>query len=136
MANKLRDNSGVESMDKKEIGVTIRKLREVRQWSLRVLAKESGVSLGYLQKIEKGSHKPTVAILEKVAAALDVSVKSLISEHIEENEPVDLEEIILTSDAWKTANGVLYPTDEERRIIRQQLDIALTYVLCNREQSE
>ena len=57
----------------------------VRQWrrrrglSLRALEQRSGVSYGAIYKIEAGTMSPTVATLEKLAAALGLTVRDLFA---------------------------------------------------------
>lgn len=50
----------------------IRKLKEMQQKSL---AEKANVDIFYLNKIENGKATPSLAVLEKIAAALDVDVK-------------------------------------------------------------
>ena len=55
--------------------VLLRHWREGRGWSLRELGKRSGVSYVTIQRIEAGMLSPTVATLEKLAAALGIEVR-------------------------------------------------------------
>jgi transcriptional regulator with XRE-family HTH domain len=57
----------------------LRRWRDRRGFSLRVLGERSGVSYVTIQKIESGRMSPTVATLEKLAAALDVPVRDLFA---------------------------------------------------------
>lgn len=59
-------------------GERIKKLREAQGLSLRALAKEADVSVGYLSKLEQDVSSPTVAMLEKLAEALKVEVSELL----------------------------------------------------------
>ena len=57
------------------MGVLLRHWRERRGWSLRELGGRSGVSFVTIQRIEAGTLSPTVATLEKLAAALGIAVR-------------------------------------------------------------
>lgn len=57
------------------MGLLLREWRERRGWSLRELGKRSGVSYVTIAKIEADTMSPTVRVLEKLAAALDVNVR-------------------------------------------------------------
>jgi len=57
------------------MGLLLRHWRERRGWSLRDLGERSGVSYVTIQRIEAGILSPTVATLEKIAAALGISVR-------------------------------------------------------------
>ena len=57
------------------MGILLRQVRDRRGWSLRQLGERSGVSYVTIQRIEAGTLSPTVATLEKLAAALGISVR-------------------------------------------------------------
>lgn len=60
------------------IGMTVRRLRLDREFTLQALADESGISKSYLGDIEKGRKNPTTDVLEAIAHALDVSPRRLL----------------------------------------------------------
>jgi len=63
-----------------ELGSIVKRLREEKGSSLRMLAKESNISASYLGKIELGQRKdPSVFILQDIAKALDVKMDFLLS---------------------------------------------------------
>jgi transcriptional regulator with XRE-family HTH domain len=64
-------------------GMNLRRLRTRRGFSLDRLAKISGVSRAMLGQIETGKSSPTISILAKIAAALEVPCGSLIAERAE-----------------------------------------------------
>src|SRR6218665_3503529 len=74
-------------------GQNLRRLRTRRGYSLDRLAKVSGVSRAMLGQIETGKSSPTLNVLAKIAAALEVPCGSLI---IEEDEPTT---VLLTRSA-------------------------------------
>ena len=52
----------------------VREWRERRGLSYRELARRTGVALSTLYRIESGAASPTIAMLERLAAALSVTV--------------------------------------------------------------
>jgi transcriptional regulator with XRE-family HTH domain len=76
----------------RQIGARIRRIREKQGMSLTDLAKNSGVSRGYLHLIEKGENSPTQEKLAAIANTLGVLVAELIGEI---NEAQDLFDIPL-----------------------------------------
>ncbi|WP_341724317.1 XRE family transcriptional regulator [Pseudoxanthomonas putridarboris] len=53
-------------------------LRKQRQWSLEALARSSGVSRAMLWQIEQGRSAPTLKLLGRIAASLDVPLTALL----------------------------------------------------------
>ena len=60
------------------IGARVRALREAMGLSLRDLAERSGVSAPMLSQVERGETSPTLAVAEKIAAGLDLSLSQLL----------------------------------------------------------
>ncbi len=56
----------------------IRSLRESLDLSLRELADRSGVSAPMLSQVERGETSPTLAVAEKIAAGLELSLSQLL----------------------------------------------------------
>jgi len=56
----------------------LQKIREDRGMSRTELSKKSGVSLSFINYIEAGDKSPTLRTLEKLAAALGVTVGELL----------------------------------------------------------
>ncbi len=63
---------------KEHIAHQVQTRRRALAFTLRDLAKRSGVSASMLSAIEGGEKSPTVAVLSQIAAALDVPVSQLI----------------------------------------------------------
>jgi transcriptional regulator with XRE-family HTH domain len=57
------------------VAVLLRQWRTRRRLSLHALADEAGVHFVTIVKIEQGRMSPTVALLEKLAAALEIRVR-------------------------------------------------------------
>ena len=60
------------------IGITVRRFRTDKGFTLQILADASGVSKSYLGDIEKGRKNPTTDIIEAIADALDVPARELL----------------------------------------------------------
>jgi XRE family transcriptional regulator, aerobic/anaerobic benzoate catabolism transcriptional regulator len=70
------------------LGDRVRELRARRGMTRKILAKDSGVSERYLAQLETGQGNASLAILRRVARALDVPLESLVAETPE--PPVEL----------------------------------------------
>jgi transcriptional regulator with XRE-family HTH domain len=57
-----------------DVGTHLKRLREERKISMRMLARQSGLSANALSMIERGLTSPSVSTLNKVAAALEVPI--------------------------------------------------------------
>jgi len=68
------------------IGPRIRALREAMGHSLRDLAERSGVSAPMLSQVERGETSPTLAVAEKIAAGLELTLSQLL--RLDEGEHV------------------------------------------------
>lgn len=66
-----------------DLGKRLKSLRTESGFTLRQLAKESGVAFGTIQKIESGAISPTVGILMKIARGLGVKLTALFDERPE-----------------------------------------------------
>jgi transcriptional regulator with XRE-family HTH domain len=60
------------------VGTRVRALREAMDLSLRDLAERSGVSAPMLSQVERGETSPTLAIAERIAAGLDLTLSQLL----------------------------------------------------------
>ena len=56
----------------KIVGANVRRLRKARGLSQEALAGEAGLAMRHLGRIERGEGNPTVGVLVKLAAVLDV----------------------------------------------------------------
>ncbi len=69
-----------------KIGPRVRALREAMRLSLRDLAERSGVSAPMLSQVERGETSPTLAVAEKIAAGLELTLSQLL--RLDEGEHV------------------------------------------------
>jgi transcriptional regulator with XRE-family HTH domain len=60
------------------LGKRVRELREAHGLSLRDLAERSAVSAPMLSQVERGDTSPTVALAEKIASGLGLSLSQLL----------------------------------------------------------
>ena len=60
------------------VGARVRALREAMGLSLRDLAERSGVSAPMLSQVERGETSPTLAIAERIAAGLELTLSQLL----------------------------------------------------------
>lgn len=65
----------------------LRKLRVDRQLSQENLAVDAGIDRTYVSRLERGMENPTVAVLERLAAALAVEITALFAP-ISDDEPL------------------------------------------------
>lgn len=107
-------------MNISELGLNIRKIRELKGWSVNRLKQESGVGYATLHDIESGkSQNLNSTNLEKVAKALDVSTNELLGIEVIEYTVTDLEETletILESDELEL-DGFLITEDEKEELM-------------------
>jgi transcriptional regulator with XRE-family HTH domain len=70
------------------LGARVRTLREGLGLSLRDLASRCGVSAPMLSQVERGETSPTVAVAERIASGLELSLSQLL--RLDEDPPVRL----------------------------------------------
>jgi transcriptional regulator with XRE-family HTH domain len=95
-------------MDEKLISRSIRKARHKKKLSLERLSELSGLSPGYLSKVERSEKAPPISTLSKIALALDVDLPLLLGEESSMLEDVPL--AIVRKDKTKivSTKGTLY----------------------------
>ena len=69
--------NGKSQQEKIILGLKIRQLREDRGFSANEMSKKAGVSLSYLNEIEKGKKYPKPQKIKLIAAALDITAPEL-----------------------------------------------------------
>lgn len=73
-------------MDEVIICRNIKKLRKQQKLTLEKLADQTGLTKGYLSKVERSEKAPPYSTLNKIAGALGIEVTSFFKENI---EPID-----------------------------------------------
>ncbi len=77
-------------MDKNEIGLRIKTLREKKELSQNGLANKAGISPTYIYQLERGEKSPTIEYLEFICEALDITLEDFFSNsHKTTNNCVD-----------------------------------------------
>ena len=61
-------------MSEARLGDAVRRLREAQELSLRAVAERAGFSPSFLSQVENGQASPSIASMERIAAALSVSL--------------------------------------------------------------
>lgn len=64
------------------LGRRIRAVRAARAMTMKQLAQQSGISLPYLSRVEKGEGNISIAVLYKLAAALNMSPETLLTDSL------------------------------------------------------
>jgi transcriptional regulator with XRE-family HTH domain len=100
------------------VGQNLKRLRSQRGLSLEKLAQASGVSRAMLGQIELAQSTPTINVLWKIAAALDVPFSGLISERPTGGTMLMTAEHakILNSQNGKYSSRALFPFDVPRKV--------------------
>ena len=98
------------------LGNFIRTQRRLANLSLRELAERTNVSNPYLSQIERGLHEPSVRVLKAIAAALNVSAETLLSQAglIEDDDGAAA---TATSGTEKAVKGDPALTDDQKRAL-------------------
>ena len=77
-ATKPMDANGLAGSPDGAVGLRVKSLREAMDLSLRDLAERSGVSAAMLSQVERGDTSPTLAVAQKIAAGLDLTLSQLL----------------------------------------------------------
>lgn len=64
-----------------QLGQRLRSARSARAMTMKQLAAESGISLPYLSRVEKGDGNISIAVLSRLALALNLPLENLISDN-------------------------------------------------------
>ena len=61
----------------KRVGVNVQRLRKEKDLSQEELAHRADIHQTYLSGVERGRRNPSVAVLERIASALNVDIEQL-----------------------------------------------------------
>jgi transcriptional regulator with XRE-family HTH domain len=78
MANVTEEKTRHGTADGGAVGARVKSLREAMDLSLRDLAHRSGVSAPMLSQVERGDTSPTLAVAQKIASGLDLTLSQLL----------------------------------------------------------
>ncbi len=95
-------------MDEKQIIRNIKRIRQNKKMSLEQLAKLTGLTKGYVSKIENSDKAPPFSTLIKIANGLNTDVSLLIAE--DSNAPEDISLCIIKKNEARevVSRGALY----------------------------
>jgi len=79
--NSARDFPDDAAVLSQRLGERVRSARAARAMTMKQLAAESGISLPYLSRVERGDGNVSIAVLHRLAGALNVSTDALLSDH-------------------------------------------------------
>jgi XRE family transcriptional regulator, regulator of sulfur utilization len=79
---------GLVGVNGHAFGLRLRTLREGMQLSLRDLAERSGVSAPMISQVERGETSPTLAVAERIAGGLELTLSQLL--RLDETEGVSV----------------------------------------------
>jgi transcriptional regulator with XRE-family HTH domain len=85
-ATRSSNSNGTAISADGSVGARVKSLREAMDLSLRDLAERSGVSAPMLSQVERGDTSPTLAVAQKIAAGLDLTLSQLL--RLDENRHV------------------------------------------------
>ena len=78
MSQATKDETRADAPARDFVGPRVRTLRESMGLSLRDLSERSGVSTPMLSQVERSETSPSLAIAEKIAAGLDLTLSQLL----------------------------------------------------------
>ena len=91
--------------------------RKKKGWSQAELARNAKITPAAINQFEKGSRKPNMPILRKLAKVLDVSIDYLAGESDQENE------VKIQKEWQEFYRGLNELTNKDRKILKAQMDI-------------
>lgn len=108
-----------------EVGARIRKAREARGLTRRELSERSGISQRYLAQVEAGEGNISVALLFRVAAALDRPVEGLLGRPTPDEEAQRIAQLVAAADETTRRNVLNMLTAQSGRRARRVALIGL-----------
>ncbi|ACV63073.1 transcriptional regulator, XRE family [Desulfofarcimen acetoxidans DSM 771] len=129
-------------------GEQIRALREERGYTLQELARRANLSFSYLSEIERGSKKPSLKTIEKLAAVLNVAKSQLVENDLNDagltlgnkirmlrnEKALSLQELSTTSEISlsylsEIERGTIYPSLNTLKKISESLDVSASVLM-------
>lgn len=100
--------------DLTRLAINVRRLRQLRGWTLERAAAETGLSLSVISMIERGDRRnPGLETLQGLAAGFGVPIDELVGELVEDMEiPAGLQQLVDSGLAGELT------TDEIRSLLR------------------
>jgi len=102
------------------IGERIRAVREKKGWSQYKLAKEADVQPSTISQIESGARqKPSIAVLQKVANALSLTVSQLLGQTNED----DFQDLLQNEEVKMFFRNFKDLPEEDKAFIKKQIEL-------------
>lgn len=97
------------------LGATLRQLRQQHDLTLQEVAEKTGLSAGFLSKIERGTSQPTINNLQKICYALHVTINDLAVPNLQQKgqEAVSAQPPLLVT---KEERSLLYDLNDVVRL--------------------
>lgn len=105
-----------------KFGEKLVKLRKEKGWSQSELARQIGVHLGHISRIEHGKAVPSIEVLKRACSALEVSADFLIDDNSDEATPVEIRDKT-TAEKLKMIDDL---SDKDRETIVHVIETMLT----------
>lgn len=102
-----------------KVGARIRQIRKSQKLTQAQLAEKTDLSDDYIGAIERGSRSPSLEVLEKIAQALQISLKDLFD--FPEGKPTKQEQLLTGLHGFlknKAADQIELILDIAKRIFR------------------
>ena len=80
-AHALVDRAAETAQLSMQLGQRVRSARAARAMTMKQLAAESGISLPYLSRVEKGDGNISIAVLYRLATALNLPIENLLADN-------------------------------------------------------
>ena len=87
------------------LGARLRALRSAKGWTLEELAERSGLSKGFLSRLETGDRQPSIAAVLTLAQVFNVAMTSLFEQPASDHSAIVVR---AASDAGRESNGLFY----------------------------
>ncbi|MCL6557699.1 MAG: helix-turn-helix domain-containing protein [Firmicutes bacterium] len=94
-----------------DVGIKLTRFRELKKISKNKLAKEVGVTQGFISQVELGNRQPTLEVLNRICSALGITLAEFFADQAPEMPP-DVRRVCdkvqkLTPDKLKILESVL-----------------------------
>ncbi|MHC3125967.1 transcriptional regulator [Brevundimonas sp. GN22] len=63
----------------KKLGLRVQQLRQAKGWSQDEFAHRANLHRTYVSGVERGIRNPTITVLEKLAAGLEITLSELVA---------------------------------------------------------
>ncbi len=114
-----------EAGDNKNLGMNLRRVRKQMGLTLDEVSKRTGVSKSMLSDIERMKKSPTVALIDRIVAGLDIPRSSIFSETSAEQEDqvtvADSDPLIINRSGYR--QKVYFNDDKYKRFTVQRWEI-------------